>query len=285
MKNGLVIVNYNSYNDVIKLIDNVYEYDIIDKIVIVDNNSTDNSYKELLRIVDSKIDVIKNDLNGGYGSGINVGAKYLIDLYKECNIIISNSDISINKEADIINLINNMSADTGIMAPVINTHGVLDKGWLIPSPMDDVLLNLLYIHRFLRPKLIGYKKEYYNQEIVDVEVVSGCFFVIKSKVLERCNYFDENLFLYYEENYIAKKIKELGLKTQLITTVEVNHNHSVTIDSNVSALNKYRILKKSQYYFQTKYNRAGIISRGLLLITSRIGYGILWLKNKTVKAK
>ena len=50
MKNGIVIVNYNDYKTTKRLIDNIRDYKVFDKIVIVDNKSSDNSLKELKKL-------------------------------------------------------------------------------------------------------------------------------------------------------------------------------------------------------------------------------------------
>lgn len=270
MKNGFLIVNYNDYGTTQKLINNIKDYKIIDKIVVVDNASTDNSYKKLKKLENEKISIIQNTANKGYGSGINFGSKYLIDIYGECNIIISNADIIIYKEEDIKELIKTFDKETAIVAPIIKEHSGYNRGWKIPSPLDDLLLNIPYIHKYLRPKLIYYKDRYYQNKVINVEVVSGCFFIIKSKYLEDVNYFDENVFLYYEENIIAKKLKQINKKTKINTNVEVFHNHSVTIDKNVNKLKKYKILKESQLYFQKEYNKANFFVIIMLKLSYRI---------------
>ena len=46
-KLGMVIINYNDYETTEILLNNIKEYDSLDSIVIVDNHSTDDSYKLL----------------------------------------------------------------------------------------------------------------------------------------------------------------------------------------------------------------------------------------------
>ena len=87
-----------------------------------------------------------------------------------------------------------------------------------------------------------------------VDVVSGCFFLIKSTVLEEIVFLDENVFLYYEENILATKLKQLGLKSVINNEIVIIHNHSVTIDKNVSRKNKLKTLRNSQFYYEEKYN-------------------------------
>ncbi len=276
MKTGFLIINYNDFETTSKLLKNIKYYKVLDKIVVVDNCSTDDSFARLNETFESdKVAIIQNNNNGGYASGINFGCRFLIDELGDCNIFVSNSDIVIENEETLSELISSKSKNHGIIAPLIKEHEGLNRGWKIPTPFQDALLNVVYIHQYLRPKLLFYKESHYDQTLVDVEVVSGCFFLIDSKALEDVNYFDENTFLYYEENIISKKMQSIKKRISINTDVSVFHNHSITIDKNINKMNKYKELKKSQYYFQTVYNKAGLISRFLLKITEKTSYFIL----------
>ena len=54
-----------------------------------------------------------------------------------------------------------------------------------------------------------YNLKDFEKPELKVEAVSGAFFVIKTKIFEKCNFFDENTFLFYEEDILASKIKKL----------------------------------------------------------------------------
>ena len=283
MKNIFLIINYNDYQTTEKILDNVKDYKILDKIVVVDNNSTDDSFKKLSNFKSKKLIVIKNSQNKGYGSGINFGCKYINSKFGESYVFISNPDVVIYDEEDLQKLIQTFDKDTAIVAPIIKEHEGYNRGWKIPSPIQDSLLNLIYIHRFLRPKLLFYKDECYKNNVMEVEAVSGCFFVINSFILKQCDYFDENIFLYYEENVIAKKIQKINKKVLINTQVEVFHNHSITIDKNINHIKKYKELKKSQIYFQKYYNHANWFELFLLKITNKMTLLILYIVGRKSK--
>ncbi len=285
MKNIFLIINYNDYQTTEKILDNVKDYKILDKIIVVDNNSTDDSFKKLSNFKSKKLIVIKNSQNKGYGSGINFGCKYINSKFGESYVFISNPDVIIYGEEDLQKLIQTFDKDTAIVAPIIKEHEGYNRGWKIPSPIQDSLLNLIYIHRFLRPKLLFYKDECYKNNVMEVEAVSGCFFVINSFILKQCDYFDENIFLYYEENVIAKKIQKINKKVLINTQVEVFHNHSVTIDKNINHIKKYKELKKSQIYFQKYYNHANWFELFLLKITNKTTLLILYIAGVRRKSK
>ena len=69
---------------------------------------------------------------------------------------------------------------------------------------------------------------------------------------------------------MCSKLKQHNLRTVINTEVEVFHNHSVTIDKNIKRINKYKILKNSQMYFEKKYNNANIFEIFLLWLTNKI---------------
>ena len=270
MKNCFVIVNYNDYKTTYNLINNIEDYSCVDEIVIVDNDSKDNSYEELLKLQNNKITILKNISNKGYGSGINLGSRYLIDKYKKCNIIVSNPDIVIENEEVISKLVDTLSLDVAQVAPLIKEHVGYSRGWKQPTPFIDILSNIVLLHDKVRKKYLYYPEEHYNDKIVDVDIASGCFFLIRSDVLKQVNFFDENVFLYYEENILCSKFKQHNLRTVINTDVEVFHNHSITIDKNINRINKFKILKKSQMYFEKHYNKANKFELFLMWLTSKI---------------
>ncbi len=276
MKTGIIIVNYNDFTSTEKLINNIKDYRIIDKIVVVDNHSSDDSPQKLNKLKLPKLKVIINEENKGYSYAINTGAKYLIAEYKECNIIISNADVIIEKEEDIETLIKLLHRkNVGIVAPTILERGTKNRGWKNPTPKQEIVLNLAYIHRFFRKKYLYYDDDYYQGDFSIVDVLSGCFFLIQSKTLQAVNYLDDHVFLYYEENILAKKL-QVKKKINLISNkVTIIHNHSVTIDKSLKRIKKYKAQKKSQYYFEVEYNNASLLERMLLKLTAWLSQIIL----------
>lgn len=278
MKNGIVIVNYNDYKTTKRLIDNIRDYKVFDKIVIVDNKSSDNSLKELKKLENKRIVVIDSGENKGYSYALNVGCKYLIDKYRECKIIVSNSDIIIQSENDIKDLFELVKGKNVIVGPTIIEGNNLNRGWIVPKPIDDVAMNILGLYKKYQKRHLMYQDSYYNKDISKVGTVSGCFFAISSKHLEEMGYFDENVFLYYEENIMGVKTKDLGKNIIVANNIDVIHDHAVSIDKSLKRIKKYDILKNSQYYFEKTYNHASKGELFLLRLTNKITRVILLIK-------
>ena len=277
-KLGFVIVNYNDANTTIRLLNQIKDYKNIDQIIVVDNNSTDDSVKKLKKSKSKKIKIIENKENKGYASGLNTGAKYLIQTLGECNIIFSNSDIIIKNEKDLDTISSDIKGDISVSSPVIEEHNNLNRGWKKTTPLTESLLNLPYISRYFKKKKLYYKDNHYKEDISYVDVVSGCFFMVDSSALQEINYFDENTFLYYEELIFSKKLEEKNKKLIVDNRVHVIHDHSVTIDKNVKRINKYKILKASQRYYVKNYLKGNLLEMTLLYLTNKLSLFILYIR-------
>ena len=54
-----IIINYNDYKTTKRLLDNIKDYKVIDKIYVVDNHSTDDSYENLKKLKIKRYEVIE----------------------------------------------------------------------------------------------------------------------------------------------------------------------------------------------------------------------------------
>lgn len=257
MDNIIIILNYNDFKTTNEFVNRIKNFSILSKIIIVDNLSTDNSYKKLVNLRSNNIDVIRSDKNGGYAYGNNFGIKYAIKKYNPQNLIISNPDIIIDEKV-IINLINiiNKENNIGIVTAIMCDKDGKDSSgiaWKLPKYKDDLFMTSSIISKIKKP--LDYDKEYiYSNEVVDVDVVPGSFFIINSIKIQEINFLDEDTFLYCEERILSYKMKEKGYRILLSTNDKFIHNHSVTINKNISSyFKRYDILKDSKIIYMRKY--------------------------------
>lgn len=276
-KIGMVILNYNDYETTSKYIDMIKNYKSINHIVIVDNNSTDGSYEKLSSISNNKTKVIKTDKNKGYAYGNNFGINYLNKNSDVDYIIISNPDIIVEEKV-IKKLQKDMdnNEDISIVCPVINQLDEKIRGWRLPTIKDEILLNINYIQRKVKKKL-NYSEEKYSGHLTKVDVVPGCFFMIRKDIMKLIGNFDEATFLYYEENILGQKLKNIDKKTYIDNEVSVIHDLSVSVDKSFNSIKKYKILKQSQKYFVKNYLNANIFDMMLLGLTYYISLGVSYV--------
>ena len=273
-----IIINYNDFNTTKRLLNNIKDYKVIDKIYVVDNHSTDSSLKKLKELDIKRYEVIETPQNKGFAYALNIGAKKAIADFTNVDIIFSNSDIIINSNENLEELKQLLDKkEVGLVGPVVFEQNKLNRGWRFPKPKDEILANLPLIGKRFNAKL-RYKDSYYKGDSTEVDVISFCFFLIKSEVLKKINFFDENTFLYYEENITAAKLKKTAYKTLIGNNVTIIHDHSVSVDKSINYINKFKILKQSQIYFETNYNYANTLEKFLLKLTIRLTLLTLYVR-------
>lgn len=270
MKTGIVILNYNDAVSTSTLVDSIIGYASIGHIAVVDNCSTDESWKILKNKYDAqeKVSVISSGKNGGYSYGNNYGARYLIKEYGTDIIFIANPDVLFD-EALIEAITQKYEKKEGYA--VLTGVMMRPDGSVDPAPYRQLFS---YTHDlgdcFLTIRRLVYEKKRYEVDysvpVMDVEVVQGSFFAITAEAFEKINGLDENIFLYYEELILAKKLKAAGYKTGLLTDKTYLHNHSVSIRRSMKNIKIWKAVLKSKYYYQKNYNNANALQMILLRI-------------------
>ena len=262
MKNKLavIILNYNDPTNTIRYVNEIKNYKCIDRIVVVDNKSQDDSFEKLKKLAANNVDVIETDGNKGYAYGNNYAIRYLNKKYKEYKYIaISNPDVEVPKESYekcLQFLDNNMNV--AICAP--RMYDINDKphqlsGWKLRQLNNDIMDSSPALTAlFQKPHLERYFPKQLNRDVAYVDCVAGSFFVIRHSAFKKVNYFDENTFLYFEEDILGNKLKKEGYKNVVLNTCKFKHYESVTVDQNIKFYKKYRNLQKSKKYYHTHYN-------------------------------
>ena len=266
MKTGIVILNYNDSENTIKMIEQIKDYKCFSKIVIVDNCSTDDSVEKITPYIRNHIVLLEAKKNKGYASGNNIGLKYL-DKETNCElVIISNPDVLV-EESVINEMILDMkkNKDISFLGPKILEYGRITKGWKLPNYFTELLSTVNLLHRFSF-QFQKYPDDYYQEKLCKVEVLHGCFFMARLSSFKKIHYFDPNTFLYYEENIIAHKARDKGLFSFVDTSLSVNHLGSQSVKKNLQKVKKYKVIKKSMFYYEKEYNHLNIFGMVLLKI-------------------
>lgn len=264
---GIVILNYNTGKVVKKFVEKIRNYNLLKKIIIVDNCSTDESLEVLSPLADKKVEIIVSDKNGGYASGNNIGLRRLA--YYDMDIaIVANPDVEFNEDVvEELLLCFEKYKEYGVLSCVhLDTNeGFSERQcWKIPSLRDELLDCFFFTRPILKKQDI---KRFVGKQppIIDVEVIPGCFYGVRMDVLKHINYLDEGTFLYYEENILGFNIRKMGLKEGIISYKTYIHRHENSSTVNLrKSINAYKVLVQSKMYYQYKYLKVGGIKRWIM---------------------
>ena len=267
MKVAIIIVNYNDVDDTIKYVETISNYNVINRIVVVDNLSTTiGAFENLKKLENEKVKVIQSEKNGGYDYGNNVGVRYLDSLGEKYDyIIVSNPDISVSEEA-INKCLNILESDEkiAVVAPrMFNKENkpIRRSSWKMRTFWLDVVHSTRILELLFYKVLRGgeYLEKDYQNELLEVEAISGAFFIIRNKTLREIGLLDENVFLFYEEDILAKQLAEKGYKTISLNSEKFIHFESQTIGKTFNYYKKMRQLFISKMYYHKTYNKINVV--------------------------
>ena len=268
----ICILNYNDFQTTEKLVREIKDYKNIDHVVVVDNNSSDDSYSRLSLLISEKVTVIQTERNGGYGYGNNYGIRYAIRQYNSQQICICNPDISISEEAlqkcsDFISNNNNCIMVAPLM---VDSKGVpqANCAWPIQPGLNYLLYSLKIcgrlfdnLYKDLLEELTPYK----------ADCIAGSCLLIDVKKFEEIGFYDENIFLYCEETLIGLKARLHEYDSFILRDVSFKHLHSVSINKSISSIVKQKkIMWDSRLYVLKKYYHWGKIKMLFAEIISKI---------------
>lgn len=273
MSIALILLNYNDYKTTIKYINFSKEYNSINNIIVVDNCSTNDSYERLKKFQSDRISVIKSDKNGGYAYGNNYGIRFAKREFDPEYIVVSNPDVYfeevvINKMREILE----KNEDISLIAPRIvnNENSNEANSWRLPKYwMNLCKLSILLDKIFY--KYTHYKSDEFRGELITVDVIPGSFFMTKVEMFYQIGLFDENTFLFGEENILAYKIKDKGYRNVIMNKYNFLHEHSTSINKKYNTnLKKYKILYNSLDYYNKCYLKTNIFQNLLFYLMWKV---------------
>jgi GT2 family glycosyltransferase len=243
-KIGIVIVNYNAekyQNDSIRSIKKM-DYSNYE-IVVVDNNSTDNSIK-LLRNEFPEVIIIETGDNLGVAAGNNVGIKHAIKLGAEY-VLLLNNDIELDSQLLKI-LVANASKKIMTVPKIYyfnNKRLIWSAGGAVN--WDEGV-----------PMHLGYKcrdANQYNYERV-VEIAPTCCMLIHRDVFRHVGLMDEKFFMYYDDTDFCIRANMKGYKILYLPSAVMWHKVSSSSGGEKSKVCQY-YTSRNLLYFMKKYNK------------------------------
>lgn len=219
---SVIIVNHNTKELTADCIRSVMRSTKTEYEIIVVDNSPEK--RGIFRATHPKIRVVRCR-NRGFGHACNIGLRYAKGEY----ILLLNSDTIVHKGAiDTLSDYLDKNPDAGAVGgKTILSDGKLDHSCKrgLPTPLSS----LFYITGISRvfpssPFFSGYHKTYlYEEEINDVQVLSGAFMMIRRGIMTSINGFDERFFMYGEDVDLCYRTGLEGWRLTYIPDAVVTH--------------------------------------------------------------
>jgi GT2 family glycosyltransferase len=227
---SIIILNYNAGKLLSDCIESIFKTNYNNfEVILVDNASTDTSYKKCKEKF-NKIHLIENKDNLGYCEGNNVGIREAKGQY----VAILNPDTKVEP-----NWLDEL-------VTAYKKHGdalYQPKILAFENKIFETAGNMLQIFGFGYPKGRGELDS--NQYDVPGKIgyASGACLFTSMKVLNKIGYFDSFLFLYHDDLELGWRAAQRGIKSLYVPTTIIYH------------LASYNLKWSEQKFFWLERNR------------------------------
>lgn len=284
-KCGIVILNYNTYDETVACINSIRKYSsVLFHIYIVDNLSKDDSGRKLLDKYTGSIDttVILNKVNSGYSAGNNVGIKRARE--EGCDyIFIVNSDVELLNDA-FSKMLALLKSNPELMMVGPSVLDLNEEESQLPRKKLTFSTFMFERHPFCYFAVfrkLAYRKvdiNSHNPTIFEGSV-SGCCFCISSVDFKKIDYLDGNEFLYYEEDTLAYKMSELNKYAAVDTEAKVLHKANISTNKEGNAFVQFHRWTSVLYMLKT-YAKIGKGKQIFIALWNIFAWNLLSLKSK-----
>lgn len=232
---SIIIVSYNTAKLTVDCINSVFKdknlsFDLDNinskgliptEIIVIDNNSADNSVTELNKIKNIKL--IANKENTGFGKANNQGIKIARGNY----ILLLNSDTIILHSAisQSLNWLSSHPEASVCTAQLLNRDNTIQaSGGYFPNLLNVItwsfgLDDLPFVNKIIKP-IHPHTPQFYTHDSFYLndhrqDWVTGAFMLIRKSALDNSGMFDEDYFMYGEELELCYRVKKANPLTQM----------------------------------------------------------------------
>lgn len=265
MQVSIIIVNYNTRQLLLDCLMSIYEktLDVEYEIIVVDNNSSDDSV-ECVKNTYPNVILIRNKENNGFGMANNLG----IQKSKGEYVFLLNSDTTLINNAIKIFL-------EFMSIPINRKFGIVGGDLYASDGSKQAsygnfpsLLEAVSELGFFR-----FYKSYYDKKIKGgvintdntnkvVDFICGADMFIRSSLIRDTGGFDEDFFLYFEETDLSLRMKKEGHLSILLPSAKIIHLEGGGATTDGFSLNKIRHFEKSRFLYHKKHG--GVVKANLI---------------------
>ena len=314
---AIIILNWNGWLDTIECIESVFQiYYSNFKVIIVDNNSNDNSIQKIEHYTKGKLKIrsnffeynsynkpiktktytkeeseskkdltlsehlilIKNDINYGFAEGNNIGMRFALKNLNPDYILLLNNDTVVDKEfLKFLVIEGEKNEKTGLLGPKIYYYDNPNIIWCIGGKIDWKFARGLHIGNNIIDN-----GQY--EELKNFDYISGSSILLKRKVIEDIGLLDKRFFLFFEETDLALRATAKGYVNLYVPNAKIWHKVSKSGGGMSKSIGLYYITR-NRWLFMKKWAKKSdyLIFAIFQILAAIILPIILWIQYKNKK--
>lgn len=222
---SIIIVNFNTKDLIRDCLASIHDNTkhIRYEIIVVDNASTDGSV-DMLKAEFPEVELIANDDNRGFAAANNQGIACAAGRY----VLLLNSDTLVLEGAlDNVAVFADAHPEAGIVGcRVMNPDRTMQPTCFMYPSVLNMFLSATYLYKlFPKNRLFGRERmSWWNRDDVrEVDVVTGCFLLVRRTVLNQVGLLNEQYFMYGEETDFCYRVKQHGWNVLFTPAAQIIH--------------------------------------------------------------
>jgi GT2 family glycosyltransferase len=222
---SIIMVNWNTRELLYNCINSVYRNTSNSNfgIIVIDNASSDDS-DDMLKLEFGDVKVIANTENRGFAAANNQGMLASKGRY----ILLLNSDtIVLDNAIDKAVAFADAHKQAAVVGPrVLNPDNTLQLTCFMFPSILNMLLSASYLYKlFPKSRFFGRERMTWwsRDDVREVDVVTGCFMLVRREAIEAVGMMDERFFMYGEETDWCYRFKQAGWKVMFTPMSTIIH--------------------------------------------------------------
>jgi GT2 family glycosyltransferase len=256
VKVASVTVNYKTADLALRALEHVLE-DIVPlggRSIIIDNDSQDGSYEKIRDTVaergwDEHVDVIASPRNAGFGAGNNLAFRHASTWEDPPEFFYLLNPDAYPDHGTVKTLVDFMERNprAGMAGSRVRHPGgdLRLSAFRFPSVLSELEQGL---HLGLASRLLDRWRIVPEAptETCEVDWVSGASVIMRRKMIEELEGFDETFFLYFEETDLALRAKRAGWSVHYVVEATAEHIGQVSTGM------KNRQKRRPKFWFESR---------------------------------
>jgi GT2 family glycosyltransferase len=277
-----IIISWNTREMLQACLDSVFAHSegLAFEVIVVDNASDDGS-ADMVADTFPAVRLIRNTRNVGFAAANNQG----FAIASGRHVLLLNSDTIVHgdvlkKSVEWLDMHPKVAA---MGCRVLNTDGTVQNTCsMYPSLLNQILLTS-GLSRLPWPRFLGrYQMADWKRDVErEVEVISGCYLLVRKSVIDEIGPLDEAFFFFGEETDWCKRMRDAGWSLMFAPVGEITHHGG----GSVKKLNDKRDVMLSEAIIRLHRKHSGYVGAMMVFLVIMLFNGsraIFWSLTNTL---
>ena len=266
-KIGIVISNYNGWQDTVACLQSLQKQSFYDfEIILLDDASTNDSVNRLQQLIPEDVIFLPQKQNIGFAAINNIGIQRALDEGVDYVLLLNNDTVC---APDMLEKLLQFSPEGTVCCPKMLFLDSPNEIWFAGGEVDRKTMNVTHIG--------GHQQDgsAYDQ-LKQISFITFCCVLLPRAVIERVGLLNEQLFMYCEDVDYCLRLTDAGIPLWYIPQAKLWHKAG---GSGGGALSMYYITRNTLHL---RCKHVGVLQKFLCGLSVLIPGAVRYLATRLI---